>query len=375
MTDRQRTVVQLLVYGLAVLGLVVGLGAMKPARLIGALRDQSRQNSKEVHMSLTKTATTDSEGAVSGTFLLNAAEESYSGRAPVYTLGVTAGSQSCGLSAAYWDMDANEYKYDLSSVGVGGTGELIGEDYEEGKRIFVVWIGQAVWAGEDPETAYQNAGVVQTSLIRRYAGVDPAPWTVSVNWKITVGSSHLWRDRTVSSGVGRDAAPVYAQETNAADQWIIDRPASVKVECGTLTLTAAQSWNATIEKWNPIIEHMTEAVLGYYCRGGTKGTEYAEITLKWAGEDAVFTNGYKQEAAWRLEGDGPKVTLENTTSTDADAGPYVVAYAAPYIIDWSGLSCKKLGSGDSLDVQVAGGFVADPRYPATLGWSTTPGPT
>jgi hypothetical protein len=123
-------------------------------------------------MAKVKTATRDTGSSVSGTLTLYHAEETYSGRPPVYALGVTAGVQSCGLAVAYWDNDAGVYKYDLSSLGVGGTWELTGESYEEGKRVFVAWIGQAVWAGEDPETKYQNAGVVATALTALQAECD-----------------------------------------------------------------------------------------------------------------------------------------------------------------------------------------------------------
>lgn len=195
-------------------------------------------------MAKVKTATRDTGSSVSGTLTLYHAEETYSGRPPVYALGVTAGVQSCGLAVAYWDNDAGVYKYDLSSLGVGGSWELTGESYEEGKRIFIAWIGQAVWAGEDPETKYQNAGVVATALTRLYAGVDATPWTVSVNWSIAVTSSHLWRERTATASTGRDSAPVYAHETTVTDTWIADRPASASVQCGGATLTTAQTWNS-----------------------------------------------------------------------------------------------------------------------------------
>lgn len=324
-------------------------------------------------MTWVKTATTDAAALVTGVFELDHAEERYGEKPPVYTVGVTAGRLSCGLAQAYWDGTAGVYKYDLSSVGVGGTWEVTGEDYEEGKGVFVAWIGEAVWAGESPEGKFENAGVVTSAVTRKYAG-DPTPWTLTVPWKITVSASHLWRERTAVAAAGRDSTPVYAQETKVEDKWVLDRPGSARVECGAASLDVAQAWNAAVEEWSPIVEHVSQADLASFCRWGVAGRDYAVLTLNWSEVPFTFTNGVKEYAAWKYVGDGADLTLQCTSFVEGDAGPFTVGVSEPLIVNFSGLSCKKLGSGEALDVQVAGNFKADPRYPETLGWRTTPGP-
>ena len=322
-------------------------------------------------MAKVKTAVTDGGAELTGTFTLYHAEELYSEKRPLHTLSIDGGGVSCGLAAAYWNGNVGRYCYDLSSLGVGSTWEIPGESYEEGKGVFVCWIGESVWAGEDPETKYQNAGVVATALITKTAS-DPTPWTVSANYSLAVSACRLYRERTSSPTTGRDAAPVYAHETKVEDTWQIVNPGSVVVSCGAATLSDTQTWNAAVEQWNPILTQVDPASLGWYPHGGASGRDYGAISLQWDGEDMIFTDFSKSYAVWGLAGDGATLTLSATANSDADAGPYTVGIGRPLIVDFSGVSCKKVKSGDAVNVRVAGGFKADPRYPQTFGWSTTP---
>lgn len=322
-------------------------------------------------MAKVKTATTDGGAKLTGTFTLYHAEELYSEKRPLHTLSIDGGGVSCGLAAAYWNGDVGRYCYDLSTLGVGGTWEIPGEAYEEGKGVFVCWIGESVWAGEDPETKYQNAGVVATALITKTAS-DPTPWTVSANYSLTVSACRLYRERTATASTGRDAAPVYAHETKVEDTWQIINPGSVVVSCGAASLSEVQTWNAAVEQWNPILTQVDPATLGWYPHGGASGRDYGAITLLWDGVDMVFTGGSKGYAAWRLVGVGATVTLSAPVSSDADAGPYTVGVGRPLIIDFSGVSVRDRDGNSVGGLRVDGGFKADPRYPQTLGWRTTP---
>lgn len=61
-----------------------------------------------------------------------------------------------------------------------------------------------------------------------------------------------------------------------------------------------------------------------------------------------------------------------TANSDADAGPYTVGVGRPLMIDFSGVAVRDRDGNSVGGLRVDGGFKADPRYPQTLGWRTTP---
>jgi len=131
-------------------------------------------------MALVKTATTDAGLTVGGMFTLYNAHEGLGDRPPVHTVAAGAGYVFCGLSQCWYNGDAGAYTFELGTLSPGGSWEVPGEAFEEGKGVFVAWIGCQWWEGEDPENRYMTAGVIRQALIRRYLGTDPTPWTVEV---------------------------------------------------------------------------------------------------------------------------------------------------------------------------------------------------
>lgn len=324
-------------------------------------------------MTAVKTQTTDGGAATNGTFTLYHADGiGDSDQGPVNCLSAAGGFVSCGLATAWWNGDVGAYVYDLGTLGPGGPQQVAAEGYEEGKRLFVEWIGQTWWTGTSSEDRQQIGGVTVTALQRRYAGVDATPWTVTADWSIALTTSRLTLKREHEPAAGRDASPVYAKEMHATHEWILEEPGSVVVTCGAASLSVAQTWNATLEVYNPVLGPLTNLTLGWYPHTGTANTDYALTTLHWSAVPVSFTGRYKQYPTWRLNGAAEAIALRATSNSDTDAGPYTVGYQWPRMIDFTGFHVRDRQGTDVDNVRIAGPFQASPRVPASLTWSTTP---
>jgi hypothetical protein len=382
MTDRQRKVVQLLVYGVAVLGLVVGLGAMKPARVIQAIRSQAQQDLRprqtlvcdaSDYMSV-KTGVTRTATPISGTFKLSNQRDSGDSETcgPTWSVAAGGGNVVVFLSRIYYDNDAMSYCYVVPYMDPPSVW-FFPPDAQPSFGIGE--IGYAYGIADSNETTGPSGTWPGVQVAKLSTGTN----SIELNWSMTFGCQRLRRSRTSSPGSGRDASPVYAQETSAVDGWEdVDHPWSYDVTIGSISWKGTQAWTELVPDewgWWPYLSAPGGVQAMFVQKDGLSGNTYAETTLQIDGADLNFTGGTKTYEEFTLTGDGPKITLAaDSNGSLASQATWSVVSLFPLIVNWSGLSCKKLGSGDALDVQVSGGLKADPRYPVTMGWPTTPGP-
>ena len=323
-------------------------------------------------MTWVATQTTDAGLTASGTFTLYNAHEGLGDRPPVYTVAAGAGYVYVGLSQCWYNGDTGTYVFELATLAPGGSWEVPGETFEDGKGVFVAWIGCQWWEGEDPENRYMTAGVIRQALIRRYLGTDPTPWTVQVPWQIAMTSSRLMAKREHQPATGRDGSPVFSHETTFQHTWQLVNPASTDTFCGEAVLQQTAAWNETLQVYNPAFGPATTCGLGFYPHGASGAGDYAAFSLAWAGHDVDFSHRFKDYGAWYLDGDGATVTLQATASSVGDVGPFSIGYQRPMMIDFTGFHVRDRQGNDVNNVRIAGPFQASPRVPASLSWSTTP---
>lgn len=321
-------------------------------------------------MPAVKTATTSAGSAITGTLTLYHAEETFGVAPPVYSIAMAGGYLACGLAAAWWDNDSSQYVY--APLGPGDNiYPLIGEGYDETKRVYVAWIMKTIWQGTSPEDKYMVTSIADSALTRLYVGTDPTPFTVSVNYSLALTGMELWRERTHTPATGRDGSPVYAHETAATDTWVFTEPGTATVTCGGASYSPTQVYDPTLEVYNPLLDKLTSAGIDWYLHGGNSGSTYGAATLNWSGHTVDFTGRKKVLTNWTLTGSAETVTLACTNTHTADLTHQII-HDSPRMVDFSQVFVRNR-QGTAVDtVRLSGPFQASPRVPASLSWSTTP---
>jgi hypothetical protein len=322
-----------------------------------------------------KTGVTRTSTPISGTFKLSNQRDSGDAEncGPTWGVAAGAGNVVVFLSRIYYDYNANSYchvvPYWIDEPTVWYWLPDQQPSFAEGE------VGYAYGIVDSSETSGPSGTWPDRQVIKLSSGET----SIELDWTMNFGCQRLTRSRTATPSSGRDASPVYAQETSVEDGWVdVDHPWPYHVTFGSIDWEGTQVWTELVPDewgWWPYLSAPGGVQALFVQNDGIGEKTYAETTLQIDGTDLNFTNGAKTYGDFSLTGDGPTISLKAISSSKTTSQTtWTVTSLFPLIVNWSGLSCKKLGSGDSLDVQVSGGLKADPRYPVTLGFPTTPGP-
>lgn len=388
-TERGRRILQVALYLLA-LGLVgaVVLGG-NPRTMVRAASRQVRgvvhrgPQDKPQHvitwtvegqanMAKVKTAVTRTQTPITGALKLY--NQRTSGDAetcgPTWSIAIGAGNVVLFASRVYYDYNASLYAYVVP--------------YSDPPMVWFIPEEQAPTFAEG-EVGYMY-GLADGNETTGPSGTWPAPVLVklasgtnslTLNYSMQFGCQRLYRERTSSPSTGRDASPVYAKETKVEDSWVdVDHPWTYNVSLGSITWTGTQAWTELVPDewgWWPFLA-APGGVQMFFCQHeGTASTTYADISALVNGEGLDFTGGSKTYEEFTLSGDGDTVTLECDSNGDiASQSTWMVTNLWPLMINFAGVSAKDRGLAAASGLRVSGGFKADPRYPETLDWSTTP---
>ena len=322
-------------------------------------------------MAAVKTGVTKSAVPYTGTLTLTNQRDSgdADNPGPTWAVAVGAGNVVCYLSRIWWDNNVMLYAYCVPYTNpsmVYYIPEAQAPSFSEGEIGFIYGLA-------DGNETTGPSGTWPSPVITKLAsGVS----SISVNYSMAFGCKRLYRTRTSSPSTGRDASPVYAKETTVSDAWQdVDHPWTYNVSLGTISWTGTQAWTELVPDeygWWPFLAAPGGVQMFFCQRQGLEGKDYAEVSAKVNGVGLDFTGGTKTYDEFTLTGDGDAVSLGCDSNGDiANQATWNVTALDPLMVDFSGVSVKDR-DGNAVNVRVSGGFKADPRYPATMSWSTTP---
>lgn len=291
---------------------------------------------------------------------------------PTHAVGAGAGNVFCYLARIFYDYNSGYWSFYCPYWDPYAQQRFL-TSYDgpaEGALPFVYGITDADELGRG---TWPEAVVVE---LTGTAG------DVSVAFSMTFGCQQLYRERTATASTGRDAAPVYAKETVVADSWVdANHPWTYNVSLGSITWAGTQGWHTITDEEDPDYPGWWEpnltapgGVSFHYCqKDGAEGVKYASVDAQVNGVGLNFTGGTKTHGAFALAGDADAVTLNcNSDGSVANEETWKVVNLFPLMVDFSGVSVKDRTPEEASGLRVDGGFKADPRYPQTLGWRTTP---
>lgn len=321
-------------------------------------------------MAKVKTACTRTATPITGTLSLYNQRDSGDAETPGPTWGIAVGPGNvvCYITRVYYDYAQSSYAYRIPhhpDTYIAYFPSNQQPTFAEGEIGFMY----GLW--DDNETTGPAGTWPAPVLVKLPAGVS----TLALDYSMQFGCQRLYRERTSTPSTGRDASPVYAHETQCTDTWEDEgHPWPYVVTFGGISWYGTQRWvdESYYTGWDPYLSAPGGASLFFAQNNGSMGTTYADVSVKIDGTGLDFSGGHKAYGDFALTGDGDKVSL-SCTATGSVGNPIswgVTAYL-PWMVDFSGVSVKDR-DGNSVNVRLSGGFKADPRYPETLDWSTTP---
>jgi len=369
--------------------LLGGLATMNPRTMVRAASRQVRgiahrgPQDKPQHvitwtvegtenMAKVKTAVTRTQTPITGALKLY--NQRTSGDAetcgPTWGIAIGAGNVLLFASRVYYDWDNMMYAWVVPYIDSPMAWSMIPEaqdpSFAEGE------VGYMYGIADSNQTVGPMGTWPSPVLVKLASGVS----TLTLNYSMQFGCQRLYRNRTSTPSTGRDASPVYAKETTVADEWVdVAHPWTYNVSLGSITWSGTQAWTEFKPDewgWWPYLSAPGGVQMFFSQHEGTASTTYADISAKVNGVGLDFTGGSKTYEEFTLSGDGDTVTLAcDSNGSIANRSTWVVTNLWPLMVDFSGVSAKDR-DGNAVNVRLSGGFKADPRYPETLDWSTTP---
>jgi hypothetical protein len=190
------------------------------------------------------------------------------------------------------------------------------------------------------------------------------PWEIELDYSLWISAQRLHRTLDHSPSNGRENSPVYSREVTVEDEWVSDPPGSYAGTLGEWSIEGAGYEGDPIPTVNAIDFLMRQTK-------GTSGVDYVVWTVKFDDVEGETFEGL----AWtgtniQAVGSGNALTF-SCTSTGTFTEEKTVAVGIPYIKDFSDFAVVDRDGNLLPDLLIAGGFVADPRYPWTADCPTT----
>lgn len=324
-------------------------------------------------MAKVKTAVIRSSAPLSGKIKLTNQRTSGDGQepGPTWSVAAGAGNAMCWVSRLWWDYNSSEWSYYLPYQDPPAQGFIpaaSGPDLQEGDIAFAYGIADTSLT-PGPSNVWP-----QYQVIILPSGTD----TLELEYSLSFGCQRLYRERTVAISTGRDSAPVYAVETHVADTWQdTAHPWSYTMAFGGITFTGAQQWiqlpGETEYSWYPFLSAPEGMQFFFSQRDGVSGKGYAKITAEADRASLNFTGRSRTYNGFKIKGSGNALDLSCITSGQtATVCVWSVVAGQPTIVDFSGIAAKNRSEEAEGSLQVAGGFKADLKVPATMGFPTEP---